>query len=135
MPTPKSEKPRATSNSGHNAKFEEIQKKQLEILKQRAQKFSFEDSDDEEIEIDKSHIKNLFKNYQGNEGDVARIAQFFESGENVDCLICKNKLYINSINVLTSVYFRHSASEVQRQDMELLEVLLFVPLALHSKVG
>lgn len=59
----------------------------MEVLKKRVQ--SFEDSDEEDIETDKTKVDALFKNYQGNESDVARIRQFFESGENIDCLICK----------------------------------------------
>lgn len=83
MPSSKVKPSRLNSDS----KFEEIQRKNLEVLKKRVQ--SFEDSDEEDIETDKTKVDALFKNYQGNESDVARIRQFFESGENIDCLICK----------------------------------------------
>lgn len=85
MPSSKAKPSRL--NSDTNLKFEEIQRKNLEVLKKRVQ--SFEDSDEEDIETDKTKVDALFKNYQGNESDVARIRQFFESGENIDCLICK----------------------------------------------
>lgn len=69
-----------------NAKFEEIQRKNQEILKQRVE--NMEDSDSDE-EIDKIKVDALFKNYTGNESDILRIQKFFESGENIDCLICE----------------------------------------------
>lgn len=85
MPSSKVKSSRLLSDS--NLKFEEIQKKNLEVLKSRVQ--SIDDSDEEDIETDKTKVDALFKNYQGNEADVARIRQFFDSGENIDCLICK----------------------------------------------
>lgn len=89
MPASGSEKSRPNLNSRQSEKFDEIRKKNLAIIKERSQ--WVEDSDEGELEeIDKQKINELFKNYQGNEVDVARITQFFESGENVDCLICNN---------------------------------------------
>lgn len=87
MPAPKAKSSQDT-NGKRNERFEEIQKKHLDILKQRAQ--SIEDSESDEEEIDKNKISALFKNFQGDEIDVARIAsQFFERGEHIDCLICE----------------------------------------------
>lgn len=76
-----------TSNESRNSKFEEIQRKNLEVLRNRVP--SYDDSDEEDTETDKSQVDALFRNYQGSESDVARVRQFFESGENFDCLICK----------------------------------------------
>jgi hypothetical protein len=74
------------SDTNRNNKFKEIQKKDLELLKKRVS--VVDDSDEEEYEVDKAQVVALFKNYQGDEIDLARIARFFDSGENVDCLIC-----------------------------------------------
>lgn len=61
-----------------------------DVLKKQAQ--AFDDSDEDEVEeVDKQKVESLFRNYQGNETDVSRITQFFENGENVDCLICKDR--------------------------------------------
>jgi hypothetical protein len=69
-----------------NPKFEEIHKKNQEILKQRVENIDDSDSDEE---VDKIKVDALFQNYNGNESDISRIQKFFESGENIDCLICK----------------------------------------------
>lgn len=131
MPSSKAKSSRLNSDS-NLSKFEEIQKKNLEVLKKRVQ--SFDESDEEDIETDKTKVDALFKNYQGNDSDVARIRQFFESGENIDCLICKR---VHSTTKLLFNYFgfRHPASENQRQDLELHQLLLLFPPALHPEVG
>lgn len=89
MPSSKSKTPTA---AGQNAKFEEIQRKNLELLKQRVNSYESSDEDEADAEVDKSKVESLFRNYQGSEADVARIVQFFDSGENTDCLICKRKI-------------------------------------------
>lgn len=78
---------KSSAHSTQIAKFDEIHRKHRENFEKRAQ--SYEDSDEENVEIDKNNISNLFKNYQGNDVDTVRITQFFESGDNVDCVICK----------------------------------------------
>lgn len=90
MPSSKAKSSNRTAAMNPNSKLEEIQKKNLEIFK-KSRIQSTDDSDEEETEIiDKSQVEALFRNYQGNETDVARITQFFESGENIDCLICES---------------------------------------------
>lgn len=93
MPAPKGKNSSSkTQLSGQNAKFEEIQRKNLELLKQRAHTYESSDEDEEaENEVDKSKVESLFRNYQGSEADVARVVQFFDGGENCDCLICKQE--------------------------------------------
>lgn len=109
MPAPKVKSKAQKQDTNRNSKFDEIQKKNLEILKQRVNSYD-DDSDEEEVEIDKSKVEALFRNYQGNEIDVARVAQFFESGENIDCLICKYVCVIFH-RQLISFISRHSTSE------------------------
>lgn len=89
MPAPNAVS-RKSSHSTQNAKFDEAHKKHRESFEKRAQ--SYEDSDEENVEIDKNNISNLFKNYQGNDVDTVRITQFFESGDTVDCVICKETM-------------------------------------------
>lgn len=86
MPARGKEKPQKKSGSSVNAN--EIQKQYVEVVKNRRPS---DDSDEEVVEIGENKIKDIFKNYQGNESDLTRITQFFESGDNVDCLICKKK--------------------------------------------
>lgn len=88
MPSSKVQTVRQNSNGAHNSKFEEIQRKNLEELRKRVELFD-DDSDEEDFETDKNQVDALFRNYQGSESDIGRIRQFFESGENCDCLICK----------------------------------------------
>lgn len=88
MPSSQGKGGRGKPEAGKNTKFEEIQKKHLEVLKRQVS--TYDDSDeDEDVETDKNKVDALFRNYTGDEADVARIRQFFESGENIDCLICK----------------------------------------------
>lgn len=110
---------RGSSDAGKNSKFEEIQKKHLEVLKRQVS--SYDDSDEEDVETDKNKVDALFRNYTGDEADVARIRQFFESGENIDCLICKffhvRVIKNSSSNLWTFSSYnlcRHSTSENQR---------------------
>lgn len=74
------------SNKKQNANFEEIQRKNMELLKDRMSQIDSSDEEDSS-KVGKEKIATLFKDYQGNENDVARIQQFFD-GENLDCLIC-----------------------------------------------
>lgn len=93
MPERGKEKASKISSNSGNAKFTEIQRRNLEAVKSRVQDFVCNDDSDEEIvEISKSQITGIFKNYQGSDDDVSRITQFFESGDNVDCLICKKTM-------------------------------------------
>lgn len=78
-------------------KFEDIQKRDLEILKQRVHSLE-ESDDDDEIEDDTSNA-NLFRDYAGSEVDVARVTQFLQSG-GVDCLICKLNFQSNITQVV-----------------------------------
>ncbi|KAG5674339.1 hypothetical protein PVAND_004314 [Polypedilum vanderplanki] len=95
MPPIKEKTSKNTNKKNNNAKFEEIQKKNQEILKERFGKRISESSDDEDgNKVEKSKIESLFKNYQGNESDVARIQQYFD-GENLDCLICIRSVKAN----------------------------------------
>lgn len=89
-------------NEKQNSKFEKIRKNNLETFKKRYEGLQFDDSDDEDFEIDKGKINELFKNYQGNDIDIARISQFFDSGDNIDCLICEYdcSCAVNFINLI-----------------------------------
>lgn len=88
-----SKKHNQTKSKELQSKFDEIQKKDLEILKKRIEIYSSDDDDsNSEIEVDKKRIDTLFGSYKPDENDqtTARIYDFFENGENDDCLICKH---------------------------------------------
>jgi hypothetical protein len=73
-----------------NKKFAEIQRKNLEILKQRVEAYSNSDESEDELEeTGKSRIEALFVNYKGDEKQTRKLFDFLENGENADCLICK----------------------------------------------
>lgn len=98
MPERDQQKPQQRSASSGNAKFNENQRS-LETVKTRV-KDDDSGSDDQEI-VAKRNIADIFKNYEASDSDIARIAQFFESGDNVDCLICK-KTMISSTHLISS---------------------------------
>jgi hypothetical protein len=84
------------SKSESKSRFDEIHKKNLEVLKRRVEIYQpGDDSDDSEefIEVDKTKIDALFVNYKGKRDEIDQAAKkihhFFENGENIDCLICK----------------------------------------------
>lgn len=113
MSSKKSRTNKSQTETNQNPKFEEIQRKNQEILRQRVA--NFDDSDSEE-EIDKRKVDALFKNYNGAESEVSRIQQFFENGENIDCLICKFLLclciFLIRLVINNLIYFRrHSKSQ------------------------
>lgn len=128
MPESDKQKPLQRAGSSGNAKFNEIQKQNLETVKNRPQV----DDSDQEI-VAKSNINDIFKNYQGCDSDVARITQFFESGDNVDCLICKKTMTLSTR--LISSLFRHTRSKGERHDMELSRMFLVDAPSLHPKMG
>lgn len=90
MPEREKQKPQQRSASSGNAKFNETQRRSLVAVKNQAQDDDI-GSDDQEI-VAKKNIADIFKNYEASDSDIARIAQFFESGDNVDCLICKKTM-------------------------------------------
>lgn len=76
-----------------NKKFAEIQKNNNEILKKRVEAYSSSDESDVENTSDdtgKAKIEAIFKNYHGDESQTKKLYEYFEHGENKDCLICKN---------------------------------------------
>lgn len=97
MPVNKAKTVKPTASKSSNARFEEIQKKHQQILKDRSCNKEMSDSSDEEDcnKVDKTKIASLFKNYQGNDNDVARIQDYFD-GENLDCLICIRTVKANA---------------------------------------
>lgn len=70
-----------------NANFDEIQRRNMELLKDRITQIDSSDEEESATKIGKEKIASLFKDYHGNDNDVARIQQYFD-GENLDCLIC-----------------------------------------------
>lgn len=91
MPSTKDPK---SNNKKSNTKFDEIHKKNLELLKERVEKL--ENSDDDECDenvADKLKI-DLLKKYKGDENDVAKILENLDGDSNDDCLICIRKLKI-----------------------------------------
>ena len=117
MPSNKVQAAKQNSNKGLNSKFEEIQRKDLDALKLRVQSFENEDSEEEIIEINKGQADALFtelsRNYQGSELDVARIKQYLESSENIDCLICKIINFPVIVITDSTFGFRYTTSKVK----------------------
>jgi hypothetical protein len=79
------------SEKGRNVKFEEIQRKNLELLKERIQP-DFESSDEDENNLDDDLKNSLLKNYKGDESDVTKVLQILDGDSNDDCLICIRRI-------------------------------------------
>lgn len=73
----------SSSPNDYNKSLQDFHRKNLKRVQVS------DDSDDDVDEIDSSKVAEIFKNYRGNKIDVVKITQFFESGENIDCLICE----------------------------------------------
>lgn len=92
MPPGKNLKANSVGGKGQNVKFEEIQKKNLELLKERIEKIDSSDDDEENKNVTENLKNNLLKNYQGDENDVAKVLQNLDGDSNDDCLICIRRI-------------------------------------------